>query len=106
MIKVEVGQGKNNFWVASGEMIEVAVDQDLVLEQVPMEIELDFQVLGILPLCQRLSKHVRDRKNQTDQMQQMLDSEDHKTTLKVLAADTYKVLIIPNSEETMDHLNS
>ena len=46
------------------------------------------------------------KKDQTEQMQQMLDSEEHETALKVLAVDTYKCVISTHSEETMDHLNS
>ena len=43
-------------------------------------------------------------KGQTEQMQQMFDSEMHKTALKVLAPGTYKSLISTHSEETIDHL--
>ena len=39
-IEVGVSLEKDNFWVTVGEMIEVAVDQDKVLKQVPIEIEL------------------------------------------------------------------
>ena len=45
-------------------------------------------------------------KDQREQMQQMLDSEECETALKVLAPDTYEGLISTHSEETMDHLNS
>ena len=45
-------------------------------------------------------------KDQTEQMQQMLDLEGHEAALKVLAPDTYESLISTHSEETMDHLNS
>ena len=41
MIEVGVGLEKDNFWVTLGEMIEVAVCQDQVLEQVPIDIDLD-----------------------------------------------------------------
>ena len=44
-------------------------------------------------------------KEQTEQMQQMLDLEEDKTALKILVADTYKYLIRTNSEEAIDHLN-
>ena len=44
-------------------------------------------------------------KDQTEQMQQMLDYEGDKTALKVLVAETYEDLIRTNSEETIDHLN-
>ena len=43
-------------------------------------------------------------KEQTEQIQQMLDLEWDKTALKVLAADAYKNFIRTNSE-TIDHLN-
>ena len=42
---------------------------------------------------------------QSEQIQQMLNLEEDKTTLKVIVADTYKNLIKANSEETIDHLN-
>ena len=35
----------------------------------------------------------------------MLNLEEDKTALKVLAADTYEDLVRANSEETIDHLN-
>ena len=44
-------------------------------------------------------------KEQTEQMQQMLDLEWHETALKVLVVDTYENLIRINLEETIDHLN-
>ena len=44
-------------------------------------------------------------KGQTEQMQQMLDSEEHETAVKVLAQDTYEGLINTLSVKTMDHLN-
>ena len=46
MIDVEVGLLKDNFQVILGEMIEVTVDQDQVLEQVPIKIELDASNVG------------------------------------------------------------
>ena len=46
MIEVEVDQEKDNFWVTLGEMIEVAVYEDQVLEQVPIEIELEVLSVG------------------------------------------------------------
>ena len=44
-------------------------------------------------------------KDQTEQMQQMLDLEGNKTAFRVLVANTYKDLIRTNSEETIHHLN-
>ena len=35
----------------------------------------------------------------------MLNLEEDKTALMVLAADTFENLIMKNSEETIDHLN-
>ena len=59
MIEVDVGLEKDKFWVVLGEMIKVAVDQDHILEQVPMEIELDVSNVGnttplpkIVQICQ------------------------------------------------------
>ena len=45
-------------------------------------------------------------KDQTEQKQQILDSEDNKTASKFLAANTYKGFINTDSEEAMDDLNS
>ena len=53
--------------------------------------------------CPNMSQTEKD---QTEQIQQILDSEEHKTTLKVLAPDTYEGLISTHSEETINHLNS
>ena len=44
-------------------------------------------------------------KEQSEQIQQMLNFEDDKTVLKVLAADTYDDLIRTSLEEAIDHLN-
>ena len=56
-------------------------------------------LLKIVQICQR------QKKEQTKQMQQMLDLEEDKTELKVLAAILIEDLIRTNSEETIDHLN-
>ena len=45
-------------------------------------------------------------KDQTEHLQQMLDSEEHETALKLLAPDSYKSLISTHLEEPMDHLSS
>ena len=44
-------------------------------------------------------------KEQSEQMQQILNLEEDKMALNVLVADTYEDLIRANSEETIDHLN-
>ena len=44
-------------------------------------------------------------KEQSEQIQQILNLEEDKTALKVLVADTYENLTRANSEETIDHLN-
>ena len=44
-------------------------------------------------------------KEQSEEIQQMLNLEEDKTTLKDLVADTEENLIRANSEETIDHLN-
>ena len=44
-------------------------------------------------------------KEQSEQIQQMLNLEEDKTALKVLMTDIYANLIRENSEETIDHLN-
>ena len=43
--------------------------------------------------------------DQTEQMQQMLDSKEQESTLKVLMGETYDSLTRANSEEIIDHLN-
>ena len=45
------------------------------------------------------------QKEQSGQIQWMVNLEEDKTTLKVLVADTYENLIRGNAEETLDHLN-
>ena len=62
LTEVGVGLGKVNFGVTLGEMMEVPVDQDQVLEQVPIEIELDVLNVGNVTTLTKLFKHVRDRK--------------------------------------------
>ena len=52
--------------------------------------------------CPNMSETEKD---QTEQMQQMLDVKGDKTALKVIVADAYENLIRTNSEETIDHLN-
>ena len=44
-------------------------------------------------------------KDQTEQMQQMLDSEEQETTLKVLVSETYDSLTRTNSEKMFEHIN-
>ena len=44
-------------------------------------------------------------KEKSEQIQQMLNLEEDKTSLKVLVADTYDDLIRTNSEEAIDQLN-
>ena len=43
-------------------------------------------------------------KNQTEHMQQMLDSEEYEAAWKVLTPDTYEGLISTHSQEPMDLL--
>ena len=44
-------------------------------------------------------------KDQTGQLQQMIDSKEHETALKLLATNTKESLISTHYEEPMDHLN-
>ena len=62
MEEVGVGLEKDSIQVTLGEMIEAAIDQDQVQEQVLIEIVKILQVQGVWPLCQRLSKYIRYRK--------------------------------------------
>ena len=43
--------------------------------------------------------------DKTEQMQQMLDSEEQKITSKVLIGETYDILTRTNSEEMINYLN-
>ena len=96
---------ERQFSVILGEMIEVVVDQDQVLEQVPIEIEIDVSNVGnMITLLKVVQTCQRQKKDQTEQMMQMLDSEEQKTALKHLTADTYEGWINANSEETIYHL--
>ena len=63
MIDVGVGPEKDNFQVTLGELVEVAVGQDQVLEQVPLQKQLDVSIVGnmttlpkIVKTCQRQKK--------------------------------------------------
>ena len=44
-------------------------------------------------------------KDQTEQIQQMLDSEEPETTWKVLAGEIFNSLNRANPEEMIDHFN-
>ena len=86
-------------------MIKGAVDQDQVQEEVPRDRIRCFK-------CRKYDHFTKDclnvsetEKEQLKQVQQMLNSEEDKTALKVLVADTYKNLMVANSEEAKDHLN-
>ena len=52
-----------------------------------------------------LLRTVHTEKEQLEQIQQMINLEEDKTALKVLAANTYDDDITTNSDETIDHLN-
>ena len=54
--------------------------------------------------CQGLSKITVTEKDQAEQMQQMPDSEEQETTLKVLTGETNDILTLANSDEMMNHL--
>ena len=62
--------------------------------------------------CKEYDHFVKDclnisytEKEQSEQIQQMLNLEEEKTGLNVFAADTYDDLIRTSSEEAIDHLN-
>ena len=59
--------------------------------------------------CNHFSKecpNISDtEKEHSEQIQQMLNLEENKTSLKVLVADTYDDVIRTNSEKTIDYLN-
>ena len=44
-------------------------------------------------------------KEQSEQIQQMLNLDEDKTALQVLVVNTYDDLITTNSDKTIDHLN-
>ena len=60
--EVEVGLDKDSIWVPLEEMIEAAVDQDQIQEQVLIEIESDALSVGNIITLQRLSRYIRYRK--------------------------------------------
>ena len=50
--------------------------------------------------------NISDKENKkSEQLLEMLNLEEDKKALKVVAVDTYENLIRTNSEETLDHLN-
>ena len=60
--------------------------------------------------CREYDQFAKDCLNISDtekeeQIQQMLNLEEDKTSIKVLEAETYEDLIRANLEETIDHLN-
>ena len=59
--EVEVGLEKDSIQVTLGEMIEAAIDQDLVQDQVSVELESDALSVRSMDICQRLSKYLRYR---------------------------------------------
>ena len=54
LIGVETGQEIHNIQPSLGRMIEGALDQDLVLEQVPIETELDASSVGYMIILLRI----------------------------------------------------
>ena len=62
LIGVEAGQEIDSFHIILEEMIEVALGQDQVQEQVPIETEKDASSEGNMIICKGLSKCNSDRK--------------------------------------------
>ena len=91
--EVGVDLEKDSIQIILEEMKEALVDLDKVKEQVLIEIGLDALSVGRMIIFQRLSKYIRYKKEQSEQIQQMLNLEEDKTALMVLVADTYEDLI-------------
>ena len=90
LVEVEVGLEKHIIQVTSGEMREAVVDQDQVQDQVLTGIS-DTLSVGITIIFSKDCPNISDiEKEQSEQIQQMLNLEGDKTALKVPAADTYK----------------
>ena len=86
-------------------MREAVVDQDQVKEWVLIETALDALSVGSMIILPKTVQIYKIQKKKSEQIQQMLNLEEDKTTLKVLVTDNYENLIQANSEETTDHLN-
>ena len=87
-------------------MIEAVAGQDQVQEKVLTRDRIRcFK-------CREYNHFAKDcpnisdtEKEQSEQIQHMLNLEEDKTAVKVPVADTYEDLIRASSEETTDHLN-
>ena len=63
------GRTREKHNVTLGEMIEAGVDRDQAQEQVPIEIGLYALSVGSMIICQKLSKYIRYRKEQSELIQ-------------------------------------
>ena len=72
-------------------MREAAVDQGQVLEWISIEMDLNVSSVGSMIILIKIVPNMSEtEKDQTEQVQQMIDLDGDKTPLKVLAADTYE----------------
>ena len=87
-------------------MGKVVVGLDQVQQQIQIEIGYNVLNVGRYDHFAKDCPNISDiEKEQSGQIQQMLNLEEDKTAIKVLAADTYDALIRTGSEEAIDHLN-
>ena len=104
LVEVEEGLEKDSTQVTLEEMREAVVDVDQVQEWVLIEIKSDALSGGsMITLLKTAWMYQIQKKEQSEQIQQMLILEEDETALKVLVADTYEDLIRANSEETICH---
>ena len=76
--EVEVGLEKDSILVTLGGMIEAVVDQDQVVEQVPIEIELDASNVGSMIILLNIVLIYQKPEKKTGQIQQILNFEKDK----------------------------
>ena len=86
-------------------MIQVVLGQDQVQEEVLKDTELDDSTVGNVIILLRNIKMLVIEKDHTEQMQEMFDSEEQETPLKVLTGETYHSLTKENLEEMINNLN-
>ena len=88
--EVQVGLEKDSIQVILEEMSKAVVGPDQVWEWVLLGIGLDVLNVGsMIILPKTVQIYWIHKKEQSEQIQQLLNLEEDKTALKVLMADTY-----------------
>ena len=73
------------------EWTEVAVDQDQDQGQIKTETKLDASDVENMIILPSIVKPWKCRKNQSDQLQQLMNTEEWSGTLKLFAEEIYTV---------------